>query len=381
MNKTIQLKIDQAIVSLICNQPFIATILLRLVRVEDPFAPTMWTDGRRLGYNPDFVDKLRRDELIGVLAHEVFHVAGLHPWRRGTREPFPWNVAADMCVNQICEDCNLTLPNGCIPPVPNKSAEELYSTLPPMPKASGGDGQGNDPGGCGEVRDPTNEQGQKLSDAELEQQMDDAKVLVQQAANAAKKAGKFPAGLNRYVDEALEPKVPWREILARFMSGAYKNDYSWSRPNRRYISSGILFPALRSPGYGKVVFGCDTSGSIDQKQLQEICSEVIGCMQEYETRGQSPELTVVWFDTRAYVQTVTDASELQPQGGGGTDFSVVFDWVNTQCEDPPQAVILVTDGYCNSFGDQPACKVLYVLTQQNREFAPPWGEIACVLNN
>jgi predicted metal-dependent peptidase len=376
--KAVAFKLEQAYVSLICNQPFIATILLRLIRVEDNTAPTMWTDGRRLGYNVDFVEKLTRDELQGVLAHEVYHVAGLHPWRRGPRHPFAWNIACDKVVNSIVKESNFTLPANCIPAVPGKSAEELYEPPTVIEIGMGNAGAG-DPGGCGEVRDPTNDQGNALSPAELEQAINEAKVLVQQAANVAKKAGKFPAGLNRFVDEALETKVPWREILARFMDGNARNDYSFSRPNRRYMESGILFPSLWSPGYGEVVFGCDTSGSVDQNMLREICGEVLGCMDMYAERGQTPELTVAWFDHAVYSQTVSDIADFNPQGGGGTSFRVVMEWL-AESEKQPRALIMMTDGYCSDFGEPPACPVLWVLTIQNRDFAPPFGEIACVLN-
>jgi predicted metal-dependent peptidase len=370
----VELALDRAYVVLVCAHPFFATILLRLKRVEDTTAPTMWTDGKSLGYNPDFVLKLSRDELVGVLAHEVLHVAGLHPFRRGARKPRAWNIACDAVVNHIVQESSLKLPSGCIPAVAGKSAEECYVDSPEDGKG------GNDPGGCGEVRDPTNGNGDAMTEAELDQATQEAKVLVQQAVNAAKRAGKFPAGLKRFADEAMEPRVPWREILARFIDGQAKNDYSWGRPNRRYLSAGILLPSLWSPGYGKIMFGCDTSGSIDQGQLKEICSEVLGCLELYTERGESPELTVAWFDHAVYPQTVNDADELEPKGGGGTSFAVVFDYMR-EAGEQPKAVVMVTDGYCSDFGEAPECPVLWVLTQQNRGFVPPFGELACVLND
>ena len=48
-----------------------------------PSFPTMATDGRRLAYNPAFVEKLTATELEGVLAHEVMHCALAHHCRRG----------------------------------------------------------------------------------------------------------------------------------------------------------------------------------------------------------------------------------------------------------------------------------------------------------
>lgn len=368
----VELKMAQAVTVLVCSHPFFATLLLKLTRVEDPTAPTMWTDGRHIGYNPTFVEKLSRDELMGVLAHEVLHVANLHHLRRGTRNPRAWNVATDAAINHIVKEAGMSLPAGCIPPIANKSSEEIYVDLPEMPDGNA------DPGGTGEIRDLKNGDGTALSDAQREQAVSETKVAVQQAANAAKRAGKLPAGLKRFIDDVLEPKVPWKEILSRFIDGSSRHDYSWARPNKRYIDLGMILPSLWSPGYGQVMLGCDTSGSIDQGQLKDICGEVLGCLEMYAERGQPAQLTVAWFDHAVYPQTVECADDLQPRGGGGTSFRVVMEYL-AESGEYPKALIMVTDGCCSDFGNAPPMPVLWVLTHRNPSFTPPFGEIACTL--
>lgn len=370
----VDLKLAQAYTALICSHPFFATLLLRLHKVEDFSAPTMWVDGKRLGYNPHFVMQLTKDELIGVLCHEVMHVAALHPWRCGTRNKWAANIAMDKVVNHIVQEAGFALPKGCIPGVPDKAWEELY-VHPPEDE----DQSNSDPGGTGEVREPTNADGSAQSEAQREHDMQEAKIATQQALNAAKRAGQLPAGLKRFAEDLLEPKVPWREILNRFVDAMSRNDYSWTRPNRKFLSSGVLFPSLWSPAYGMIMMGCDTSGSIDQAQLKEVCSEVLGALDCYAERGQNPELTVAWFDHAVYPQVVSDADELEPQGGGGTSFKVVMDFVR-EAESPPRGLVMVTDGYCNDFGEDPGIPVLWVLTRTYREFNPPFGELCCTLN-
>lgn len=366
------LQLSQAYVNLICNHPFFASVLLRLRRLPDPTCPTAWTDGRTLGYNPAFIARLTLPETIGVLAHEVCHVAALHPWRMQRRKRFPWNIACDHVVNHLVLEAGLKLPQGHVPPVGGKSAEELYVDQPD-------DGSGGDGDGCGAVREATAADGQSLTDAERELQEAETKIMVRQALNAAKRQGKLPAGLARLVEDVLEPKVPWREILARFIGANARHDYSWLQPNRRYTGGGILFPSLSTPSYGRVVMACDTSGSIDQAMLRDICSEVLGCLDVYQERGEAAELTVLWCDAQVYAQTVMDAADLNPQGGGGTSFAPVFDWLYAE-GDTPAAVIYVTDGICNDFGRAPECPVLWILTQRNDAFAPPFGTITHVLH-
>jgi predicted metal-dependent peptidase len=402
-----ELRIAQATTTLITTQPFFAVLLFRLRKVADPSAKTMWTDGTWLGYNPAYVLSIHRDELVGVLAHEVIHVAGLHPWRQGTRDNGAWNVACDHVANALVVEAKLVLPPGFVPPISGKSPEELYVSPPPPPPGGGaappqsgsaggtppqrnpsGPGtnppggdttEGNGAEGCGEVRAPTRPDGSPLSEAERTQQMEEVRIAVQQALTAAKRAGNMPAGIQRLAEEAVEPQVPWREVLAQFIDAQSRHDYSWMYPNRRYAASGFILPSLWSPAYGQIVMGCDTSGSVSKAELTEICSEVLGALEAYEERGQTPTLTVAWFDSKVYPQTVESAGELQPQGGGGTKFNVVFDWVTEQ-EEQPRGIVMVTDGYSSDFGTDPGLPVLWVLTKTNRKFKPPFGEIAFTLH-
>jgi predicted metal-dependent peptidase len=350
-----ELRLAQVQTSLITTHPFFAILLFHLAKVPDPTAKTMWTDGTRLGYNPAYVLSLPRDHLKAVLAHEVAHVAGLHPFRQGTRANGAWNVACDHVANAVVLDAGLVLPDGALAPIRDRCPEELYVAPPPPPvPAAGSQPQGPDSStggvgagagsatppagggvpdtpdsatggdgadlGCGEVRPPANPDGTALSQADRAKRMEEMRIAVHQALTAARRAGNVPAGIERLAAETLEPQIPWREVLARFIDDQARHDYTWSRPNRRFLADGILLPSLWSPAYGRIVMGCDTSGSVSKEQLTDICGEVIGAMEAYQERGQSPTLTVAWFDSKVYPQTVEAPDELKPQGGGGTKF-------------------------------------------------------------
>ena len=374
----LKLALDRAYTELICSQPFFASMLLHLRRVEDWSCPTMWTDGTRLGYNPQFVLELPADELRGVLAHEVVHVASLHPWRRQTRRPKQWNVACDHVVNEIVIEAGFTLPEGAIAPVPDKSAEEVYQDVP---EGEGDQGEGGDPGGCGEVRDATNEDGSTMTQADRERAMQEARVRVQQAATAAKRRGTLPAGLARLVEEALDPQIPWKELLSRFIDGNTKHDLSWAHPNRRYLSQGLIVPGLWSPGFADVLFAADTSGSVSDTDLQQVCTEILACLELYQERGEDVELHMLWCDSEVYPQRISCWEDaLRPQGRGGTSFAPVFAHIEEHGLNP-RAVVFATDGQCDDFGPPPPCPVLWVLTSDhNHRFAPPFGEVAHIIN-
>jgi len=402
-----EIRLSQALTTLVLNHPFFATVAYRLKRVSDPTCETAWTDGEYFGYNPDYIESLSRDETVGLVTHEVGHVVSLHPFRQESRDDKEWNIACDKVVNHmVVDECGFTLPAGAIPGVGEKSAEELY--VPPRPgggggqadkqqpggggggskpgqKQSQGSGNGsgkpsNDPGRSGEVRTPKNPDGSALSEAQRQQRIEDTRVMVRQAITAGSRAGTMPAGLKRLVDNLVAAKVPWKEVLSRFVDQWTNSDYSWSQPNKRYLHSGFVLPSLRSEAYGQIVMGCDTSGSINQAQLKEVASEVLGALDAYVDQGEPRELTIAWFDTKVYTQTVLEAEDLKPQGGGGTSYRVVFDWLKTLEGQPPKAIIMVTDGHCQDWGDQPDIPVLWVLTQTNNGFKPPFGELTCTLD-
>lgn len=386
--------IGRSVTTLLGTHPFYAMVLLQLELIEDPSCDTAWTDGKSIGYNPKFVEQLSTDERLGVLCHEVMHVALGHPWRQGSREIEKWNIATDAAINGIIEDDNMKLPPGCVAPIRDKYAEEIYLTVPEQKPRSGGGGKGKggqqppgtgstanpDPGGCGGVRQPTTATGQPVSKAEMEKQAADAKFMVQQAAAQAAAAGKLPANMARTIQEVLEPRVPWREILCQFIDTQAKRDYSFRRPNMRFRQSGVMLPSLYSEEFGRGAMSCDTSGSITPDILKEVAGAGVELLRLYEEQGIPPELTMIWFDVDYYPQVITDADQLDPKGGGGTSYVKMFKYVRTKLENM-KYVIVVTDGECGDFGDEPGIPVLWILTKANRRFSPPFGEVAWIIDN
>jgi len=127
---SLEQKLTRARTQLLLNEPFFGTLCLRLKLVPGG-VPTMATDGRRIVYDPSFVDSLKPAELEAVLAHEVLHCALGHHCRRGQRDPQLWNQAADLAINPILIGNGFTLPDGALvdPAFHNLSAEEIYARL------------------------------------------------------------------------------------------------------------------------------------------------------------------------------------------------------------------------------------------------------------
>jgi Putative metallopeptidase domain len=73
MTESEQLK--RVVAQLILRHPFLATLAVRLQRFDDPTTQSAWTDGERLGVNPDFLAGLNDNVRLTLLAHELYHVA------------------------------------------------------------------------------------------------------------------------------------------------------------------------------------------------------------------------------------------------------------------------------------------------------------------
>lgn len=380
MNDNVLKKIQVARTQLLLDSPFFGVCALQLKLVETPpdqppFCPTAWTDGTHLGYNPEFIEKLTPKQLIGLIAHEVMHCACGHPWRRDSRDPIGWNVAADFAINDLITKAGMELPKGCL--IDNqfegKWAEWIYDRLPPPMKAACQCGK-SDPngGGWGEVKDAPGGKGEGEEEADGHAQTEQGwKQLAQQAAQAAKVQGKLPDNLKRMLGELLDPKVDWRSVLRRFVQQVVSADYSYRMPNRRYIAHGLYLPTLYSEACGRICVMVDTSGSIDGIVLNKFAAELRAIAQDV----QPSSIDVIYCDAAvSSVETFArgELLELHPQGGGGTDFRPAFREIEKMGE-PPVCAIYLTDLYGTFPDSAPEYPVIWATISALKKV--PFGEL------
>jgi predicted metal-dependent peptidase len=378
MNKEVFDKLTRARIGLILDQPFFGTLATRLQLQEYPAVETMATDGFRIRYNPEFVDKQKPEHLKSIIAHEVMHCASGHHARRDNRDPKQWNKACDYAINPILKEAGcFSLPSWMLynPQFDNMSAEEIYSIIKNDSPGKGqgqGDGSGEgeqtpDPGKMGAVEDPEGKDSKNPSESELNQSEQDWKVAAKQAATQAKAQGKLPGSLSRFVDEILRPKVDWRLLLQQFVQPTAKSDYCMSPPNRRYIHLGLYMPSLKSNEMPPIVIGIDTSGSISNEQLNSFQAEIQAIMDSCPTT-----IDCFYCDHRIQGHDVFTRDNTvrfeNCKGGGGTSFEPVFEEVE-RLGLRPECLIYLTD-LEGSFPDHaPEYPVLWINTY-NHEIAP-----------
>lgn len=363
-------KLDKALAKLVLDQPVFAAMVLEQNIVEDSSGatPTASTDGSTIRYNPTFIDTLDVEELMFLLAHEGLHPCLLHHVRKHNRDHRKWNQAADYELNPLLLDAGMKMPERGLY---NKewgdlglNAERIF-TLLPEEDASGGSGDGDgDNWNMGEVLDS--------GDPDKTKAENTAKERLGRAIQVGRMMGKLPARMERYADTLIRPEESPLETLRRFFTEAQsKDDYSWKRPNRRFVAEGTYLPSLYSESMGEMVIAVDTSGSIGDMQLALFSGYINAVLQEVKPL----KVHVVYADAE-----VNSTEEFLPGdypivlkavGGGGTAFAPVFEWVELQSIQPA-CLVYLTD-LCGSFPNQaPSYPVLWMSICEG---TAPFGEI------
>jgi predicted metal-dependent peptidase len=385
--------VSQAVTTIVLDHPFFATLLLQMPRIEDPSIPTACTNGVHIRYNPKFVESLTPSEVAGLLAHEVLHPALGHLKRLPPNKE--GNIAGDYAINNFLDNYNreagvrrLDLPAGGL--LDHKydamSAEEILADLrrnqppppPPEPdkpedegdgKGEGeGEGEGGDQDGDssdgkskGKGKDKGNGQGdgprtqEEGGWGEFEEQAASEELSkddmasewerrVIQAATACKMQGKLPGCVEAILKDLLDPEIPWEQLLERFYDQTAANDYSWRKPDRRFLPHDIVVPDLQDETLGEVVVAIDTSGSIFSDP--DALASFKGAVNTLLAKSRPSKTHLIYCDAavQGKVEESLDGAPLDivPRGGGGTDFRPVGEYI-AKHNITPRVCIYLTD--------------------------------------
>ncbi|MEI7843517.1 MAG: VWA-like domain-containing protein [Gallionellaceae bacterium] len=402
-------KLAAARTRLILDKPFLGALALRLPLVEaDPkWCLTSATEGRNLYYNPDYIAALSVEQTQFVLAREALHCALSHFARRQHRVKSRWVAACDHAVNGLLVNDGLKPPPGTlvIDEYEGMTAEEIY----PCIQDNDSDSQTNQSDGSEDNADPTESGGQQQNDESKQggegqssqeesqssgaqgQQQDlnargapqpqplsasEQESLATQwqqrlagAALQAQQAGKLGGGLARMVGEMLQPKLPWRMLLARYMTQVAKDDYSYSRPSRR--EGEMIMPSLRS-SQANIVVALDTSGSVSGQELSEFLAEINTLKAQLRASITLHACDTALAEDGPWIFEAWEDFKMprEFEGGGGTDFKPIFAWLE-QNGKSPDMLLYFTDAE----GPFPVLEPHYPVIWLVKGKAPvPWGQ-------
>ena len=354
---TAEQRLRKGVTDLIGHDEFIAVTGVLMIgnkKIVDDL-PTACTNGRDEAYGRGFVDGLNDAEFRFLILHECYHKMYRHltTWKHlHDIDAQRANMACDYVINlklaetDACKRGWIKVIDGALLDTQYKDMDsaQVFKLLPPQPK---GDGKSKSP-----FDDHDWEGAQSMSEEEQ-------KALAQEVDQAIRQgsilAGKTGSGGNRDINELLQPKQDWREVLRDFVTTTCAGkDYStWKKPNRRYIGMDMLMPSAISESIGEIVLGIDTSGSIGQHELNMFLAEIVGICDQVKPS----KVRLLYWDTavcseEVYLdgEYVTLPQSTKPKGGGGTDPECVPMYL-AEHSIKPECVVMLTDGYVGSWGN------------------------------
>jgi predicted metal-dependent peptidase len=386
------------------HYPYLASGIFGARVVPAPGIGTVAVDpGWRLWADPELTAGWTAAELGSVLVHHVCHLLREHGSRAGLagvrpEESQTWIRSADAEINDDLVPAGLELPGDPVLPrhlgcPPDQLAEQYFAAGrkaqseagtpgPPGqgPPGQGPPGQGRPGSGldCGSGADGLGRPWQADQPAVLPpwQARLLQRLVAQQCISASKQAGNVPAGLLRWAQDVLEPKVDWRRALAAELRKAVADtagavDYTYRRPSRRAAAAGnVVLPALRRP-VPEVAVVCDTSGSMSDELLAASLAEVQGLL---SALGLARSLRVLACDTAAGpAQRISSARQVELVGGGGTDMGTGIA-AAARLRPRPAVIVVLTDGY-TPWPDEPprGSRVVIGLLGDDAPEAPGWA--------
>jgi predicted metal-dependent peptidase len=384
--------------------PYLATGVFGAEVIAEPGSGTVSVDQSwRMRADPDLAAEWTPGQFGSVLVHHVCHLLRTHGERAqavgvGPEEARTWVRAADAEINDDLIPAGLDLPGRPVLPhdlgaQDGLLAEQYFDAIRsrPAPGAKGGagggtadrsgqkKGEGEAAGGwldCGSGADGVPRPGDGPGGLPGWQAELLRRQVAQDVIAHGKLPGSVPAGLLRWAEEVLNPKVDWRKVLAAELRRAVAEvsgavDYSYRRPSRRSAVAGqVVLPALRRP-VPEVAVVCDTSGSMTADLLAAALAEVEGLLR---TLGLARQVRVLACDTAvAPAQRVSSARQVQLVGGGGTDMGAGIA-AAAALRPRPAVTVVLTDGYTPWPAVEPkGMRVVVGLLGPGAPDAPHWA--------
>ena len=405
INLAIENKLAAARTRLILDKPFLGALVLRLpmIMADPDWCTTTATDARKFYYNPEYIEQLTLSETQFILAHEALHCALSHFARREHRIKHRWDIACDYAINPLLIKDGLDAPPGSLyeRSYDGMTAEEIYPYIednenqetldqhlydkpdeqqhnqdrsqeppPPRPEQQDDDDKGASP----QQQPDENTQGAPQPPPLSHDEQDNLSVQWQQrlagAAQQAMQAGKLSGDMARLVDFLIQPQLPWRMLLSRYMTALARDDYSYTRPSTRRGDPAI-FPSLRSSQVD-VVIVLDTSGSISETEMKEFISEIDSIKGQMRARILLHACDANMAESGPWSFEPWEEFSLPAdiKGGGGTDFRPVFSWADS-LDRAPDLLIYFTDAEGSFPESAPFFPVIWLVKGKH---PIPWGQ-------
>jgi predicted metal-dependent peptidase len=382
MKHTKQESLAKASKELMLKEPFYGLFLIGLNKLWSKRVPTAGVSKHNINFqlaiNEEFWESLSPEHHIGLLKHELLHIAFFHlTMHDDFADKKLANVAMDLEINQYIDkmylpDGGCTIDNEMFAPMnlPPKAGCRVYydllqqqldqgngtSDFEKMMKAMGqgqptyGDGNPVPDHSTWDEFNDLSEAEKKLVQKQVEHQLKEI------AEQVEKSRGHVPGELKGLLDKLNSkepPKFDWKAYLRRFTGGSQKVFTKKLRRkfNKRFEDN----PGLKIKHRKHILVAVDTSGSVSDKEVQEFFHEI------GHINKTGAEITVVQCDTHIrHIGPYKAGDKIEIHGRGGTYFDPVLELYNDS-QDKYTCLIYLTDGECDC-SVKPRGKMLWVIS-------------------
>jgi len=406
---------------LMLKEPYYGFFLIMLNKLWDSKrVPTAGVSKNGINYqlaiNPEFWESLSEEQRLGLLKHELLHIAFGHltMFFKFTDKRLA-NVAMDMEINQyidrnwlpggeytreefdaIKEQAQIEMAEARERDAPIEELQAIAAKVPSRgimiedyedlnldekagcryyyDKLKQLQDEKKQNGTCGNKamddllddiengngpEHPTWEEFENMTEAEqklIEKQLQ--KVLSDAKEQTIKKRGTVPGEIEGLIiiEEIIAPKFDWRGFIRRF-TGVSTRVFTKKirrKENRRFDAN----PGLKVKMRQHMLLAIDTSGSVSDSELQEFMSEI------YHIYKCGVDVTVVQCDTQIRsIEPYKGKFEMNALGRGGTEFDPVLEYFNENLR-TYTSLVYFTDGECYT-RVRPKGNILLVLSERS----------------
>jgi predicted metal-dependent peptidase len=414
--------LSKAAKDLMLKEPYYGHFLIMLNKYWSTRVPTAGVSKMNINYqleiNTDFWAKLTENHRLGILKHELLHIAFGHlsiVFKFSDRKLA--NIAMDMEINQYIE--NGWLPgdeytkeefdalvtsvreriaagkaNGSLTDeqiaiiaeeIPSRGimiddypelnldtkagSRYYYDKLKEAKDKKDKTGTCGSPGmdqlldqledGKGLPDHSTWDDFENMSEAEeklINKQLQ--KLLSDAKEQTIKKRGTIPGEIEGLIeiDEIIPPKFDWRGYIRRFTGISTKvfTKKIRRKENRRFSDN----PGLKIKMRQHMLLAIDTSGSVSNDELTEFMNEI------HHIYKAGVDITIIQCDTTIKsIEPYKGEHDLKVVGRGGTEFDPVIEYFNEHLRDYT-SLVYFTDGECST-RVTPKGQTLWVISEQS----------------
>ena len=358
---------------LMFKEPFYGFFLIMLNKVWNEKIPTACVGKQGINYhlmiNSSFWEELPHIKRIGLIKHELLHIAFKHlNVFTDFKDKKLANIAMDCEINQYID--KEWLPEGGvdIDNYPELNLDRKAGCRYYYEKMQEAQKEKEENGTSGsEAFDKMLEEGVDHSEweqfenlSEGEQKLMDRQVetLIKEAQEQTiKKRGVIPGEIEEIIKLSVveKPKFNWRKFIRKFTGNSLRTFTKKQRrkENHRYSDN----PGLRVKMRQKMLVAIDTSASVNNDELTEFMNEI------YHLYRSGVAIEIVQCDTKINsIKEYKGKFELEISGRGGTSFDPVLDYYI----DNPKFTSLVyfTDGEAYT-KLKPNKNILWVLSERS----------------